>query len=354
MRQGTSYTLIGVDSFSGGADTDLVTYAGATSVLTIDLVNTTAGSGSGTGIARGDLIDNTVEKIIGASVAVTTFLSGNRSALTTLEGASGQANLVSYANVTGAAGATANLTDHALNAGAALYDRYSNIRHLIGSSNADTLTGDAANNILQGGGGDDVFYATAGADTIHGGLSGADAGTADELRFDGLNFGAGTSGVTLSISGLGSGTATWAGGNTTTFSGIEILSLTGQADSYTNNTATGMVADGLAGNDTLTGGTGNDTLRGGEGDDRLLGDAGNDSLIGGAGADVLEGGADYDVADYSTSTTALTINMANATDGTKSTGDAAGDTINADIEEVKGSKTLPSWMPAWARGKCSS
>ncbi|NJK36665.1 MAG: calcium-binding protein [Oscillatoriales cyanobacterium SM2_3_0] len=56
---------------------------------------------------------------------------------------------------------------------------------------------------------------------------------------------------------------------------------------------------GVAGNDSLTGGTDNDTLDGGEGNDTLnagsgndflLGAIGNDSLIGGAGLDAFNGG----------------------------------------------------------------
>jgi Ca2+-binding RTX toxin-like protein len=43
------------------------------------------------------------------------------------------------------------------------------------------------------------------------------------------------------------------------------------------------IGDGLAGNDTLLGGTGND---------RLLGGGGNDILKGGAGNDTIDGGAD--------------------------------------------------------------
>lgn len=349
----TLYAGMGAESMSGGDSTgDMVSYDGATSTLTIDLVNSTAGTanGSGTGIAQGDVIDNTVEKVKGASAA-TTFLSGTRGAVTTLEGAASFTNVVSYEKVTSNVGATANLTNATLNAGVASNDRYVNIQNLTGSKNADNLTGDAVNNVLQGGDGNDVFYATAGIDTIYGGTTSADAGSLDELRFDLLSATA----ITLNITGVNAGAASW-GGNTSTFSGIEVLALTAQADTYTNSTTTGLSADGLGGNDTLTGGLGSDTLQGGAdndslsgadgtdkldggtGNDTLNGGAGNDTLIGGAGADVLNGGADYDVADYSASS-ALTINMANASDATASTGDAASDTIGADIEEVKGSKT---------------
>jgi Ca2+-binding RTX toxin-like protein len=282
-------------------------------------------------------------------------LSGGRTAITNLQGAQGQANVVSYVNasaaVTANLGNTASMTEN-LNAGAALNDRYTNIRNLIGSAQDDILTGDANNNILQGGQGDDTFYATAGQDTIWGGTAAGDEGTQDSLRFDSI----GTVALTLEITGLGAGTATWAVtgvNNTTTFSGIEDLALTAQNDTLTNSSANGILADGLAGNDKLTGGTGNDTLlggtgndslsggdgndslSGGEGNDTLLGGDGDDTLIGGAGADSLVGGEGMDTADYSASE-GLTIDMGNQGRGT---GDAEGDQIDASVEAVEGSAT---------------
>lgn len=50
------------------------------------------------------------------------------------------------------------------------------------------------------------------------------------------------------------------------------------------------VLQGLAGNDTIAGGEGADILRGGLGADRLQGDAGNDQLFGDLGNDTLGGG----------------------------------------------------------------
>lgn len=55
---------------------------------------------------------------------------------------------------------------------------------------------------------------------------------------------------------------------------------------------------GGAGNDTLAGGAGNDRLLGEAGEDSLRGDAGNDTLIGGAGADTLNGGEGADTYLY--------------------------------------------------------
>ena len=52
---------------------------------------------------------------------------------------------------------------------------------------------------------------------------------------------------------------------------------------------------GGGGNDTLNGDSGDDTLLGGSGDDTLNGDDGRDRLDGGRGADVLHGGAGNDL-----------------------------------------------------------
>ena len=162
--------------------------------------------------------------------------------------------------------------------------------------------------------------------------------------------------MTLNLTGANSGTGTWTGNGiaqTTTFTGIERVFLTGQDDTFTNNSATGVYSDGLAGNDTLTGGAGNDTLLGSAGADSLSGANGNDllnggadndtidggsgddTLIGGAGTDNLVGGTGNDVADYSGSA-ALTIDMANA-NPIRGTGDALGDNIDATVESVLGS-----------------
>jgi Ca2+-binding RTX toxin-like protein len=348
---------MGSDSLSGGLGSDVVTYAGVTGNLTIDLTNTVLGGGdsSPNSEAFGDVIDNTVETVIGATGAVTTFLSGGRTAITNLQGAQGQANVVSYVNASAAV--TADLRNLVgiqtnLNAGAALNDRYANIRHLTGSDQNDTLTGDENDNILQGGQGNDTFYATTGQDTVWGGTAAGDEGTQDSLRFDLI----GAVAINLTLTGVGAGTATWTGANganTTTFSGIENLALTAQNDTLTNNSANGILADGLAGNDTLTGGTGNDTLLGGagndsltggdgddlliggEGDDVLRGGDGDDILIGGAGVDDIYGGEGFDVADYSASA-GLTIDMDN---GTRGTGDALNDFIDVSVEAVQGSAT---------------
>ena len=145
-------------SFIGGVGTaDTVTYADITTALTLDLTNTNPGAGSSNGDALGDVIDSTVEIVIGASGTgiATTFLSGTRTTLITMQGQAGAPNLVTYTNANNSV--TASLADAPNNSGAAQFDRYTNIQHLTGSTQDDILTGDGNANILQGEDGNDVF-----------------------------------------------------------------------------------------------------------------------------------------------------------------------------------------------------
>ncbi len=96
---------------------------------------------------------------------------------------------------------------------------------------------------------------------------------------------------------------------------------------------------GTEGSESIMGLAGDDTLVGAGGDDTLHGGAGNDLLIGGKGADTLRGGpgdrpGDSDTISYEGSAEGVTINLR---DGTAMGGDAQGDTIGSDIENVIGS-----------------
>ena len=100
----------------------------------------------------------------------------------------------------------------------------------------------------------------------------------------------------------------------------------------------GAMDDKLRGTEAgekITGNAGDDSLFGFGGDDTLNGGAGNDLLVGGMGGDTLNGGADEDTISYNTSLAGVTINL---TDGTARGGDANGDDIGDDIENVVGSR----------------
>ena len=96
-------------------------------------------------------------------------------------------------------------------------------------------------------------------------------------------------------------------------------------------------ADKLKGTDageSIMGGGGHDTIDGMGGDDEIEGNNGNDLLTGGAGADKIMGGDGKDTVSYEMSPSGVSINLRA---GTAAGGDAAGDELGADIENVMGS-----------------
>ena len=91
---------------------------------------------------------------------------------------------------------------------------------------------------------------------------------------------------------------------------------------------------GTDGAESITGGAGDDTINGMGGDDELDGGTGNDLITGGPGADMIKGGADMDTIAYGYSPMGVSINLRS---GTASGGDAEGDELGDDIENVQGS-----------------
>ena len=80
---------------------------------------------------------------------------------------------------------------------------------------------------------------------------------------------------------------------------------------------------------------GNDVLDGGGGDDEIDGGDGDDLITGGPGADTIDGGDGNDTISYMHSGSGEMINI-NLRAGSASGGDAAGDTLGDDIENVIG------------------
>ncbi|MBO3762536.1 calcium-binding protein [Ciceribacter sp. L1K22] len=150
-----------------------------------------------------------------------------------------------------------------------------------GNSLANTILGNAGNNVLNGGSGADSLIGGAGNDTYYIDnvgdvvLEAANGGT-DTVRAS-RSYTLGSNVENLILTGTGNLSAT---GNSLA------NSITGSSG---NNTLSG-----LAGNDTLRGSNGNDSLLGGTGNDRLEGGSGNDRLTGGTGADKLYGGTGAD------------------------------------------------------------
>jgi Ca2+-binding RTX toxin-like protein len=198
-----------------------------------------------------------------------------------------------FANYQGSlAGVTVDLLNNIISGGDAQGDVLTSIENLYGSSNADTLAGDGARNIIGGELGDDTILGNGGDDALSG-----------EAGADSINGGDGNDRV---VGGAGADNLSGGTGNDSIDAGTE--------------------------NDQVFGQAGNDVLHGGAGDDVLDGGDDNDVLEGAAGADNLIGGNGIDTASYASSSLAVTVVLGGVSTG----GDAAGDTLSG-IEQVMGS-----------------
>ena len=256
----------GSDAINGGGGIDTASYVTSTGV-TVNL-------NLGTAIEKYDSSTSTdtltsIENIVGSSFAdaitgnslnnVFTGGAGND----TLDGGAGvdtASYLTAYQGVKVNL-ATGNATGHGT-------DTLLNIENVIGSSYADTLTGNGGANSLFGGAGNDILIGGAGNDVLNGG-----AGT------DWAYYNTAVSAVSASLAT----TAVQITGGAGSDSLIDIENLLG---SQYNDTLTGNAVANI-----LNGGAGNDMLNGGAGNDTLIGGAGKDALTGGVGADVFSFGA---------------------------------------------------------------
>ena len=209
-----------------------------------------------------------------------------------------------------------------------------------GNRMANTIIGNAGNNVLTGGAGSDVFVflaptggqdiitdfvaGTAG-DILH--ISQAITGAANVKEvIDGFVINGADLVLNLPTNG-GSITLKGAAGRVLTENNIRFVITPiegGEGDDTVNGTVNKDILNGKAGNDLLLGLAEDDILNGNEG---------NDTLEGGVGADALDGGAGTDTASYSTSATAVQVSLEA---GTAAGGDAAGDTL-VSIENLTGS-----------------
>ncbi|RYY74690.1 MAG: hypothetical protein EOO52_10140, partial [Gammaproteobacteria bacterium] len=201
---------------------------------------------------------------------------------------------------------------------------------LTSTTDADEIFGDAANNIINGGGGNDSLYGMSGNDTLNGG-TGNDYLTGVESYYSG-----GDSNADTYQFNVGSGQDSIEARNDDTISfgsGITppqvsfvrnindlVLKLNNAGDSvtiingfYFNECLPGIVkfSDGTIWNIatlankilsaaqpadlTLTGNSGSELLTGGLANDTINGGGGADTLDGGAGNDLLNGGSGNDV-----------------------------------------------------------
>ena len=309
----------GADTLDGGAGEDWVRFAGAATGVTMSLL---AGTGT-VGDAAGDTylnIENVSgsewgDDLTGSNFNNKIFGEGGNDTISgrsghdfllggagddiidggfgndILRGGAGADTLIGgigrdWAQYnTASAGVTLSLATGGTG-GEAAGDTFSSIENVRGSAFADSITGDAARNLILAGGGNDtidggagpdVLHGEAGNDTIIGGTEGDElwggAGADVLIGGDGLDWARyddSGAGVTVDLS-----TGTGFGGDATgdTLSGIEFLWGSAFADTLTGDDGVNMIR----------GGGGNDLIRGGGGNDVLEGHGGFDIFVFGAG-----------------------------------------------------------------------
>jgi Ca2+-binding RTX toxin-like protein len=153
-----------------------------------------------------------------------------------------------------------------------------------GGNGADTLNGDATDNIMYGALGADSLNGAGGNDTLYG-QNGADVlsgGTGNDVMNGGAgndtaSYAGAATGVTVSLALTSAQDLDGAGAGTESDTLVSIENLTGSANA-----------------DNLTGSAAANTINGGAGVDTINGAAGGDILIGGAGADLINTGAAND------------------------------------------------------------
>jgi parallel beta-helix repeat protein len=268
---------LGADSLTGGDGNDIYVVDNAfdsvvetnTSASQIDTVKASVSWTLGANLEN--LVLTGVSDIDGTGNERRNFITGNI-ADNVLDGAAGNDSMSGgdgddtyYVDNTGDAVIETNsnpLTGgiDSVHSRLAAYTLASNVENLyIDTPDAANGTGNALDNTLFAGAGNNVLDGRDGNDTV--------------------SFEQALAGVTVTLST--SAQQNTAGSGLDTLKNIENLTGRAYADTLTGNSA-GNILDGGAGNDTLVGGSG---------DDRLIGGAGTDNLTGGTGADTYAFGA---------------------------------------------------------------
>ncbi|MFG6082239.1 calcium-binding protein [Paracoccus litorisediminis] len=170
---------------------------------------------------------------------------------------------------------------------------------LFGNAGNDTLYGEGGNDSILGGIGDDLIYGGTGNDTIKGdaGADIMDGGAGSDIYYvDSANDQVRESSAPGTDSVISTVSHTLAANvEKLTLSGVGNLTGSGnQLGNQLNGNGGNNRLNGFAGNDTLNGNSGNDIIDGGIGNDALNGGTGNDRIAGGHGLDRLSGAAGAD------------------------------------------------------------
>ncbi len=176
------------------------------------------------------------------------------------------------------------------------------------------LIGNALNNYMQGGGGDDHISSGAGNDILVGGLGNdiLDGGTGSDTA----NYSADANRLVINLeTGVAKG------------NGSDTLVLI-------DNVVGGRASDTITGNDAsneITSGAGNDVVNAGGGDDLIVGGdgAGNDTYNGGTGIDTIK---------YTSAKSGITVNLSASKDQAKST--LSGDKAGIGVDQLSGIENI--------------
>ena len=299
--QGTVNTLLGKDgndlfygsfdgdTLDGGNGIDTVDYANASGIINVTL----GGSNNSDKLIS-------IENVYGATGNDTLVGDSNdnvldgRSGNDTLIGGSGSDTLIGgsgidtadYSSSTNAI--NVNLTTGSLSDGFGGIDTLSGIEIVKGSLFNDAMTGSNLSDTLIGNSGNDTFFASNGNDTYWGNTQ----ASYTDSNSDKIDYSSsGTFGVDHMVAHLSTASVA---GSITTYSGANAL----------------ISTDTVYSVEDIVGTSGNDTIIGGSGViNTLFGGAGNDVLSGNIDGDLLDGGTGINLADYSSSTQNLIVDL---------------------------------------------
>ncbi|MEL7244855.1 MAG: calcium-binding protein, partial [Cyanobacteria bacterium J06573_2] len=249
----------GNDSLDGSDGIDTVTYENDSAAVQVNLATQTATDGFG----GNDTLLN-IENVVGSAFADSIIGDAQDNNLSggagddTLEGGVGNdildgsdgVDTVSYENET--AGINLNLTNQTVTDGSGGTDTVLNIENAVGSQFTDIIIGDAQDNNLDGGAGNDIILGAAGADY----MVGTNAATAGVGEIDRLIGSADGARDVFSIVEAGTNNVFYVGGGGSDFAQIENFEL-GVDRIGINNNLLGNIFLGNSGGNAVLGFTGN-------------------------------------------------------------------------------------------------